>query len=147
MASWTPSLASPVAGVERVPLGDRLVDDYLEVVRAGCRRNTLWATAYDLKVFFTAVAKDPVEVTVADVLGFIRTQRGSGAGGGNVVRLGDGGSGLALSTVRRRLSTVSGFYGYLVALGVVEVNPVLRGMAARSSPVRVRRGAPLVRQV
>ena len=54
------------------------MDDYLEVVRARCRRNTLLATAYDLKVFFTVVGKDPVEVTVADVLGFIRTQRGAG---------------------------------------------------------------------
>ena len=130
MASWTPSLVSPATGAERVALGHRLVDDYLEVVRARCRCNTVWATAYDLKVFFTVVAKDPVEVTVADVLGFIRSQRSSG--GARVVRLADGGSGLALSTVRRRLSTVSGFYGYLVALGVVDVNPVLRGMAARS---------------
>ena len=64
-----------------------LVDDYLEVVRARWRRNTLWATAYDLKVFFTVVGKDPVEVTVADVLGFIRTQRGTGSG--KVVRLAD----------------------------------------------------------
>jgi integrase/recombinase XerD len=143
MSSWTPSLVSPAAGVERVVLGHRLVDDYLEVVRSRCRRNTLWATAYDLKVFFTVVGRDPVTVTVADVLGFIRTQRGAG----KVVRLADGGSGLALSTVRRRLSTVSGFYSYLVAVGVVEVNPVLRGMAARTASGRVRRGAPLVRQV
>jgi hypothetical protein len=55
MASWTPSVVSPAAGAERVALGHRLVDDYLEVVRARCRRNTLWATAYDLKVFFTVV--------------------------------------------------------------------------------------------
>ena len=69
MSSWTPTLVSPVACSERVALGHRLVDDYLEVVRARCRRNTLWATAYDLKVFFTVVDKDPVAVTVADVLG------------------------------------------------------------------------------
>jgi integrase/recombinase XerD len=109
MASWTPSLVSPVTGAERVALGHRLVDDCLEVVRVRCRGNTVRATAYHLKVFFTVVAKDPVEVTVADVLGFIRSQRG---GGGKVVRLADGGSGLALSTVRRRLSTVSGLYGF-----------------------------------
>jgi hypothetical protein len=42
MASWTPSVVSPAAGAERVALGHRLVDDYLEVVRARCRRNTLW---------------------------------------------------------------------------------------------------------
>jgi site-specific recombinase XerD len=96
-------------------------------------------------VFFTVVGKDPVEVTVADVLGFIRTQRSTGAG--IVVHLTDRGGGLALSTVRRRLSTVSGFYGYLTALGVVEVNPVARGMTARTASGRVRRRAPLVRQV
>jgi hypothetical protein len=45
MSSWTPTVVSPVAGAERVALGHRLVDDYLEVVRARCRRNTLWATA------------------------------------------------------------------------------------------------------
>ena len=125
MASWTPILVSPVAGGGRVTLGHPLVDDYLEVVRARWRRNTLWATAYDLKVFFTVVGKDPVEVMVADVLGFIRTQRG--ASGEKVVRLADRDGGVALSTVRRRLSSVSGFYGYLTALGVVEVNPVARG--------------------
>ena len=145
MASWTPRMVSSVAGAERVALGHRLVDDYLEVVRARCRRNTLWATAYDLKVFFTVVGRDPVAVMVADVLGFIRSQRGAGAG--TVVRLADGGSGLALSTVRRRLSSVSGFYGYLAALGVVEVNPVLGGLTARTTSGRVRRRAPLVRQV
>ena len=64
-----------------------------------------------------------------------------------MVRLADRDGGLALSTVRRRLSSVSGFYGYLTAVGVVEVNPVLRGMAARTASGRVRRRAPLVRQV
>jgi site-specific recombinase XerD len=134
MASWTPSVVSPVAGSGQVALGHPLVDDYLEVVRARWRQNTLWATAYDLRVFFTVVGKVPVEVTVADVLGFIRTQRGSG-GTEKVVRLVDRDGGLALSTVRRRLSSVSGFFGYLMALGVVEVNPVLRGMAARPASV------------
>ena len=96
MASWMPGVVSPVAGSGQVALGHLLVDDYLEVVRARWRRNTLWATAYDLKVFFTVVGKDPVEVTVADVLGFIRTQRG--AGSGKVVRPGTG-----LGTPRGRI--------------------------------------------
>jgi hypothetical protein len=138
-------MLSSVPGAERVALGHPLVDDYLEVVRARCRRNTLAATAYDLKVFFTVVGKDPMEVCVADVLRFIRSRRGVDAG--TVVRLADGGSGLALSTVRRPLSSLSGFYGYLTVVGVVEVNPVLRGMTARTVSGRVRRRAPLVRQV
>jgi integrase/recombinase XerD len=37
---------------ERIELGHRLVDEYLELVRARARRNTLLATAYDLRVFF-----------------------------------------------------------------------------------------------
>jgi hypothetical protein len=130
-------MLSSVPRAERVALGHPLVDDYLEVVRARWRRNALWATASDLKVFFTVVAKDPVEVTVADVLGFIRSQRG--AGSGEVVRLADRDARFALSTVRRRLSSVSGFYGYLMALGVVDVNPVLRGLTARTMPGRVGR--------
>ena len=42
----------------RVGLGDPLVDDYLEFVAARCRPNTVLATAYDLKVFFSVVGKD-----------------------------------------------------------------------------------------
>jgi hypothetical protein len=91
----------------QVELGHPVVDDYLELVRVRCRPNTLLATAYDLKVFFTVVGKDPLEVTTADVLGFVKRQRSPRST--NVVRLADGGSGVALSTIKRRLSSVSGF--------------------------------------
>jgi integrase/recombinase XerD len=37
-----------------------LVDRYLEFVAGRARPNTLRAVAFDLKVFFTVVAKDPV---------------------------------------------------------------------------------------
>ena len=62
------------------------------------RRNTLLAAAYDLKVFFGVVGKDPLEVTTADVFGFVKAQRQGrrrqgGAVGGRV-------GGLALSTIR-----------------------------------------------
>jgi hypothetical protein len=50
----------------------------------------LWAAAYDLKVFFTVVGKDPVEVKVADVLGSSGPNVAAAAAG--VVRLADGGS-------------------------------------------------------
>jgi hypothetical protein len=59
----------------RVRLGHPLLDDYLELVAARARRNTLLAAAWDLKVFFGVVAKDPAEVTTADVLAFIKAQR------------------------------------------------------------------------
>jgi hypothetical protein len=40
-----------------------------------CRPNTVRAAAYDLKVFFAAVAKPPDQVGPADVLAFITAQR------------------------------------------------------------------------
>jgi hypothetical protein len=55
------------AAGEQISLGHPLVDDYLELVRARSRRNTL-AAAYDLQVFFEHVDKDPLEVTVSDLL-------------------------------------------------------------------------------
>lgn len=58
-------------------------------------------TGFDLKVFFTFVVKDPLEVTTADVLDFITDQRAPRRGS-NVVRLEDGESGLSARTVRRR---------------------------------------------
>ena len=60
-------------------LGHPLVDRSLEFVAARVRANTTRATASDLKVFFSIVAKQPVEVTHADVLGFIVAQRGDRA--------------------------------------------------------------------
>jgi integrase/recombinase XerD len=143
MTQWTPGRVDSSA--ERVVLGHPVVDGYLELVRACSRLNTLLATAYDLKVFFTVVAKDPLEVTTADVLTFVKRQRSPRTA--NVVRIADGGSGVALSTIKRRLSSVSGLYGYLVARGEVAANPVLRGMATRASMRRQRRGTPLVRPV
>lgn len=131
--SWSPSLQRrPLggSGVE-VRLGHGLLDDYLRFVAARCRPNTVLACGYDLKVFFTVVAKDPREVTMADVLDFIAEQRAPRRGG-NVVRLADGEAGLAARTVRRRLATLSGLYGYLVARGEVAASPVPTGMITRT---------------
>lgn len=139
MKRWMPCLVGAVG--EKVLLGHPLVDEYLELVRARARRNTLLATAYDLKVFFEHVEVDPLDVSVADVFGFVKAQR---RGSSTVVRL-DGSAGLALSTVKRRLSTLSGFYGYLVATDRLERSPVLPGLATRASTRRGRRGVPLVR--
>jgi hypothetical protein len=43
------------------------LDRYLDFVAGGCRPNTVLATAYDLKVFFTVVDKPPAEVMTSDV--------------------------------------------------------------------------------
>ena len=49
-----------------ISLGHALLDDYLLFVAARARANTLLAVAYDLKVFFTVIVKQPDEVTTAD---------------------------------------------------------------------------------
>src|SRR5213078_539823 len=126
------------------PAGERLVDRYLEFVAGRCRPNTLRAVAFDLKTFFTVIAKGPVQVTAADVFEFLADQRGDRT----VIRLADRGSGLSARTIARRLSSVSGLYAYLVARGdtPVVVNPVPRGLMTRRQGGSVRsRTAPLVR--
>jgi integrase/recombinase XerD len=138
-ASFTPCL---VAAVGEVPsLGDPLVDEYLRFTAARVRPNTLTAQTFDLKVFFTVVARPPQSVRVDDVLGFIEAQRAPRRGD-NVVRLADGEAGLAASTIKRRLATVSSLFDYLLLRGLVDRNPVPRSMGARH---RGHRGVPLVR--
>ena len=134
--------SSSGGGEVRYALGDPLVDSYLAFVAGRARPNTLYAVTHDLKTFFTVVARDPVEVTAADVFEFLADQRGDRT----VVRMSDRESGLSARTIARRLSTVSGFYAYLVARGDcgVEVNPVPRGLSTRRGGGRTRT-VPLVR--
>jgi site-specific recombinase XerD len=128
------------SGEPRYCLGDPLVDSYLEFVGGRCRATTLRAVAFDLKTFFAVVDKAPSDVVAADVFDFLAHQRGDRT----VVRISDGESGLSARTIARRISSVSGLYGYLVARGDVKANPVPRGLPTR------RRGGrsqlvPLVR--
>jgi site-specific recombinase XerC len=118
-----PLSCAQCAGQVRYSLGDRLVDRYLEFV-AG-RPDTLRAVAFDLKAFFTVTAKDPVEITAADVFDFLGHQRVDRS----VVRLADRESGLSARTIARRLPSVSGLYAYLVARGdtPVQANPGAAG--------------------
>jgi integrase/recombinase XerD len=133
--------ASPT-GEDRYLLGHPLVDRYLEFVAGRLRPNSLRAAAFDLKTFFSVIDKEPVEVVAADVFEFLAHQRGDR----RVIRMSDGESGLSAHTIARRLSSVSGFYSYLVARDdtTVRSNPVPRGLSTR------RRGGratvvPLVR--
>ena len=114
-----------------VTVGHPLVDAYLEFLRARARPNTIRAVAFDLKVFFSVVDKTPTRVTSADVMLFISCQR-SGGGDGKVVRI-DRSDGLSARTIRRRLSSVSEFYAYLMVRGDTSVNrnPVPRGLVTR----------------
>jgi integrase/recombinase XerD len=137
--SFTPCLLSSAGEVPT--LGDPLVDEYLRFTAARVRPNTLTAQVFDLKVFFTVVAKQPQQVGVDDVLGFIEQQRRPRRGG-NVVRIVDGETGLAAATIKRRLATISSFFDYLLLRGECDRNPVPRSLNARH---RGHRGSPLIR--
>jgi len=146
MDQWMPCLVHRRLGefgVE-VRLGHEQIDAYLRFVAARCRPNSVLAAGYDLKVFFTAVGKQPAEVSTLDVLEFIVAQRAPRHG--NVVGLVDREAGLSARTIRRRLATLSGLFGYLLACGAVAANPVPRGLATRaaSGPGRPP-GVPLIR--
>ena len=134
------TVPSAAAGGAVPVLGDRLLDEYLAFVAARCRPNTALAVAFDLRVFFRVVARPVVEVTTWDVLDFVTAQRAPRRG--NVVRIADGESGMAASTIKRRLASAAGLFSYLVARGLVQANPVPRGLAARRPGAR---GVPLVR--
>ncbi|MET8630176.1 tyrosine-type recombinase/integrase [Kitasatospora sp. NPDC004669] len=144
--AWQPELVRRVdaAGNPTASLGHALVDDYLEFVAARCRPNTLLATAYDLKVFFSAVPKEPADVVTADIFAFITAQKAPRRGP-KVIRLEDGEAGLSARTIKRRLASVSGLFGYLMTRDDVAVqrNPVPVGLANRRRSGN--RGAPLLR--
>jgi integrase/recombinase XerD len=140
--------SEPVVGVPPVGLGVRLLDEYLVFLAGRCRPNTVLAVAYDLKVFFTVVAKEPDQVAVGDVLGFMTAQRAGAVAGGplvSAVPVGEGVVGVSARTLRRRLSSVSGLFAYLQVRGDVAVNPVPRGLPTRRERHRPGQGVPLVR--
>jgi len=144
--TWSPCLirAADPSGEVRYGLGHPLVDRYLAFVAGRARPNTVRATAFDLKTFFSVVAKDPLEVRSVDVFDFIAAQRGDR----KVVRLADGESGLSAHTIARRLSSVSGFYAYVMARGdtALAANSVPRGLSTRRERGSKRsRTVPLVR--
>jgi integrase/recombinase XerD len=146
--TFVPCLERSLEGSELrgITLGHPLLDDYLEFVGARAAANTWLATAYDLKVFFEVVAKEPAQVTAADVFAFLAQQR-TPRRGERVVRIEDGEPGLAARTIARRLSSVSGLFAYLLARGDAGVvgNPVPRGLAGRRPGRRGRGGVRLVR--
>jgi site-specific recombinase XerD len=146
---WTPSFECLLrsGGEREYRVGHELVDEFLEFVSVRARPNTVKAYAHDLKVFFSVVDKDPIEVTAADVLAFVSEQNRPRDGAANVVRISDGRAGLSASTIKRRLAAVSSLYGYLVTKGMVIVSPVPRGLPTRKSRHRGERGLPLVRGV
>lgn len=142
--SSTDSCLLPAADRRREPpsLGDATLDRYLSFVASRARWNTVLATVSDLRAFFAVVDKPPHGVVTGDVLAFIAEQRQPRHD--RVVRLADGEAGLSSRTIKRRLSSVSGLYAWLVMLEEVTGNPVPRGLATRRA--RGKRGmVPLIR--
>jgi site-specific recombinase XerD len=138
--------STAAAGGERVRLGHPLLDAFLEFVAGRARWNTVLAAAFDLKVFFSIIDRDPTAVTPADVLTFIQRQR-EPRRGATVVRIEDGEPGLAARTIKRRLASIAGLYEYLLVRGDTAVlrNPVPRGLALRRAGQRALRDVPLIR--
>jgi integrase/recombinase XerD len=136
------------SGEAVVRLGMPLVDGYLEFLDGRCRPNTVLAAAYDLRVFFTVVGRAAEDVRSADVLGFITAQRTGRSGGAVLQRVAavEECSGVATSTVARRLSILSGFFAYLQARGDITANPVPRGLPTRRERSRPGQGVPLTRR-
>jgi integrase len=133
-------------GGELIRLGHPLLDAYLDLVSARGRPNTLLATAFDLKVFFSIIDKEPGDVVTTDVLAFVKAQREPRLGV-RVVRIEDGEGGPAARTIKRRLATIAGLFEYLIIRGdtAVSQNPVPRGLAMRRPGQRAVRGVPLIR--
>jgi site-specific recombinase XerD len=147
--SWSPLLQRAFDGtqLETITLGHPVVDEYLAFAGARLRLNSWLAVAFDLKVFFSVVGKEPAAVTTADVFAFIKAQRAPRVSP-KVVRLEDGEAGLSARTIKRRLASVSGLFAYLVVRGDLGVthNPVPRGTATRRPTGRPGRwGSPLIR--
>jgi integrase/recombinase XerD len=147
--SWSPRLQRSFDGahLQTLTLGHPVIDEYLAFAGARLRLNSWLAVAFDLKVFFSAVAKEPAAVTTADVFAFIKAQRTPRVSA-NVVRLEDGEAGLSARTIKRRLASISGLFAYLVVRGDLGVthNPVPRGTATRRPTGRPGRWAsPLIR--
>ena len=133
--------------VRGLTLGHPALDEYLAFVGSRARLNTWLAVAWDLKIFFEVVGKEPAAVRTADVFAFLAAQRAP-RHGPNVSRLEDGEAGLSARTIARRLSSVRGLFAYLLVredTGVVH-NPVPTGLAARRPGARRGRGGvPLIR--
>lgn len=151
MSAVLPCVIPPAEPVSRTPgsLGDPLLDAYVEFVAARSRPNTVLSTWFDLKVFFTVVARPVDQVRPVDVLGFITAQRAG------LPSLPDphlvpaaaptDGAGVSLRTIRRRLSTITGLYAFLRVRGDVAANPVPHGLPTRREKSRPTQGVPLVR--
>ncbi|MFE9118606.1 tyrosine-type recombinase/integrase [Streptomyces sp. NPDC007172] len=130
--SWQPKLVrSHVSGSPALSLGHPLIDEYLRCLAVRRRPHTLLARAYDLKAFFSAVRKDPVDVITSDVFTFVS---GRMAISGQMAArphspatpLEGGARGVSIRTIERQLASVSELFEFLAARDdpAIEYNPV-----------------------
>ena len=112
--TWVPVLIREAdrGGRPCCGLGHAQLDRYLEFVSARARPNTTLATGYDLKVFFSVVAKDPSEVTTRCVGLHHRAARRPEGGAVDRRRVGV----VAAWTIQRRLSSISGMCAFLAGV-------------------------------
>jgi site-specific recombinase XerD len=146
--SWSPVLERSFVNSQLVALqlGDPVVDEYLSFAGSRLRLNSWLAVAFDLKVFFSVVRKPPAAITTADVFAFIESQRAPRFG--PKVGLEDREVGLSARTIKRRLTSVSGLFAYMVVRGTFRIhrNPVPYGMATRRPTGQLGRWTtPLIR--
>ncbi|MDO8473857.1 MAG: tyrosine-type recombinase/integrase [Dehalococcoidia bacterium] len=121
--------------VIRLSLGIPEADAYLRFLGGRCRPNTWVSYGYDLQVFLNAVQKPVAEVTPADILTFIESQRSASNRQGRSDGLSIQGPGLSNKTIKRRLTAVAGFFEYLRVFHdfPLNSNPVPRGLIRRNS--------------
>ncbi|MDD4986223.1 MAG: tyrosine-type recombinase/integrase [Dehalococcoidales bacterium] len=138
----------------RLSLGIPEVDAYLAFLRHRCRPNTWINYAHDLQVFVNAVRKPLTLVMPRDIFAFIQQQREAPVCRGHNEGLVTLSPSLSPRTIKRRLTTISGFYNYLIVLGDTHLraNPVPHGLLTRGrflgGPMRGGNGrgvTPLVR--
>ena len=72
--------SAEAAGGDRIRLGHPLLDAFLEFVAGRARWNTVLATAFDLKVFFSIIDRDPAAVTLGRRAGLHPTPARTTAG-------------------------------------------------------------------
>jgi integrase/recombinase XerD len=131
-------------GVRVVRLGQPLLDDYLGFLSGRCRPNTVLAVAFDGLLHGRGQASEAGPAGrcawVHDRAAHRRDDRGKRVRAVDADQVG-----VSTRTLRRRLSSISGLYGFLQLRGDVATNPVPRGLPTRIERQRPHQGVRLVR--
>jgi len=130
--SWSPQFCRVLRenGDVRYRLGHELIDAFLEFAAGRARPNTVRAYAHDLKIFFSVVEKDPIDVTPADVFGLRHRATTASARRGERRAFSRCFVGTVAGNRDASFAAVSAFYGYVLARADTPVvtNPVPHGL-------------------